>query len=72
MTKKKTLEEEAAEFKTKRNRPELVTDKEALRYYMGCALSGLLAAGGHKTNPEEILQMAYRYAILADKLDKTF
>ena len=63
------LEQEAEEFvksrqkKTPANKtPE---DRTGFRYYMGCALSGLLAGGGRNTRPEEVLEEAAKYAELA-------
>lgn len=59
------LEEEAKEFTKKRASSEKLPDKTALRFYAGCALSGLLARGGRSNRPEEAVEEAFKYAELA-------
>ena len=63
------LEKEAEEFvssrqkKTPSKKP--TDDRTGYRYYMGCALSGLISRGGYTTRPEEVLDEAAKYAELA-------
>jgi hypothetical protein len=63
------LQEEAEEFvrtrqkKTPSKKP--TDDKTGYRYYMGCALSGLISRGGYNSRPEEVLEEAAKYAELA-------
>lgn len=63
-----SIEKEAEEFvraRQKKTPAKATDDKTGFRYYMGCALSGLLASGGYSTRPEEVLEEAAKYAELA-------
>jgi hypothetical protein len=64
-----SIEKEAEEFLKSRQKKtsgrKAPEDRTALRYYMGCALSGLLSTGGYNARPEEVLEEAAKYAELA-------
>jgi hypothetical protein len=70
-----SIEKEAEEFlKTRQKKTpadKVPEDRTGLRYYMGCALSGLLAGGGRSTRPEEVLEEAAKYAELALQKEKS-
>ena len=63
------LEKEAEEFlktRQKKTPPRKASDdKTGYRFYLGCALSGLLSKAGYNTRPEEVLEEASHYAKLA-------
>lgn len=63
------LEKEAEEFlktRQKKTPPKSSSDdKTGYRFYLGCALSGLLSRAGYTTRPEEVLDEAAHYAKLA-------
>lgn len=66
---KANLEKEAEEFlktRQKKTPPRKASDdKTGYRYYLGCALSGLLSRAGYNTRAEDILEEAAQYAKLA-------
>lgn len=61
---KLNLEKEAEDFLKRKAPASKVPDRTGLRFYLGCALSGLLANGG-STRPEEVLNEAAKLAVLA-------
>lgn len=71
MPAKKTLEQEAEEFKQKKAPLSKPRNSTALRYYMGCALGGLLASGV-RGRSDEVLQEALKYAKLAADYEDNF
>ena len=65
----KKLEEEAKTFQKKKSPQRSSSDIVALRFYMGQALSGLLARG-FSNRPEEVIRESFEYALLAEKYEK--
>jgi hypothetical protein len=56
------LEKDAALFKKQKAQEKEAADRAALRFYMGCSASGLLALSGGLARPEEIAEEAATYA----------
>ncbi len=58
-----TLQKEADDF-VKKNAPKSLTpqDRIALRFYMGSALTGLIARSPSQSRIDEIIKEAYEYA----------
>ena len=67
---KKTLEQEAKEFKQKKTPKMSAADRTIVRSYMGNILGALLVNASHRTQPEEALKQAYDYAVLAKQFEK--
>lgn len=63
------LEQEAVKFREARRQETAkeASDRSALRFYMGCAMSGLIASSKGYTRPDEIVHEAAEYARAALK-----
>ena len=67
---RKTLAREAKEFVKSKRVKYSAADRTILRTYMANILGSLIINAGLRTRPQEILQQAFEYAILAKDFEK--
>lgn len=67
-----SLEKEAEDFKQKKTASNQ-TDRIAFRFYLGSAISGVMASsGGYARSPDDILDAAWPLALAALEKEKEF